>query len=123
MDVLKIATRVATAARDVTKEFLSMKRWQFSKFIDSLENEPHLQITVDIGDLNQDHDAMDMKIFLESIETPNQRRTATIRMTLLQKLNRDSRTVNAMASGVKWERIEDPETDLQAEKIIADRGY
>jgi hypothetical protein len=112
--------------KDISSEFLQMRRFDFQNFANSLKNERFLKVIVDAKDLSADRDALDLKIFLEDNDRNyqmGQKRMAIIRMTQREKRLADSKTVNAIASGVKWERVPDPATDEEEERMKREGGY
>jgi len=85
--------------KDISHDFITMDVYDFVKFIKECRNEPFLSIAIDWRDVST---ARRLKAFVDQASR-NQRRVAKIRATRSQ-MNLD---VNAFASGVEWEEVEE----------------
>ncbi|MFC1678165.1 hypothetical protein ACFLZ9_00330 [Patescibacteria group bacterium] len=106
----KLEPKKEQKPKDITQEFLSMRAFDFNRYLDTLDNEDSLLIEVENtgNNVNQDT-ASKLKGFLEDSSKPkSQKRFATIRETEKQHQEHIKKyyAANAFASGVKWEKIE-----------------
>lgn len=96
----QIVEQEKTPVKDISNEFLTKDIFEFSEYLRTLRKEPALSITIDWKDQPT---ALRLKSFLESNKPTSQKRFASIRATLAQKMQ----APNAFASRVKWIEIKE----------------
>ena len=98
MNDLERKSSVEETPKDVSKEFISMNPFEFSKFLRALNHEPLLSIDISWKSYEN---ALAVKSFLEK-KVSGQERKAIIKATEEQY----NEAQNVFASGVKWIKVE-----------------